>query len=374
MTSMVLPSYQHSTLADLMPSIAWHLTDGSAGRSLLPVKNANSYVVVMVDGLGYDLLCSHRDRAPFLASLLDSSDVITSGVPSTTAASLTSLGTGLPPGIHGTVGYSFRYDDDVFNALVWADGVDPHQFQPHDTWFEILEQAGIPVWTVSIAGFATSGLTLSGLRGSRFVGVIDEQAVDHRLDLIAQACSQSPRSLVYTYERRLDHVGHSQGCSSAQWSATLDQIDEWIERLFDQMAEESCLIVTGDHGMVDVPKDRMIMIEDHHELVTDLSLIAGEGRLRQLYTSHPRQVASRWADFMADRAVVLTADEAIAQGWFGPIDGERVRSRLGDVLVAMDDNWATMTWSRPGELTLVGQHGSLTHAEMCVPLVIAYKG
>lgn len=367
---LVMPSYGRSTLAELLPSLAAHLLPQAGSADTLGLPASTRYVLVMVDGLGRELLATNRRRAPFLARLLEGSPELTSAVPSTTATSLTTLGTGLPPGRHGIVGYSFRALGEVINALQWDDRLDPFAFQPHRTWFEVLAAGGVASTTVSLAMFESSGLTLAGLRGGRFVGIKDEADADDRIARVVEASRLGDRSFVYAYERRLDHVGHGAGCESAQWRDTLDTIDAWIEQLRASLDPDTCLVVTGDHGMVDVPPERHILLEDTPGLSGGVDLVGGEGRFRQLYTSRPAEVAVQWARRLGERAVVRRREEAVEQGWFGPVD-DAMADRIGDVLVAMQGDWSVMTWQRPGELNLVGQHASLSGAEMRVPLLVA---
>lgn len=371
-----LPDYGKSTLAEVLPAVAAHLLADSPEavdgcRDVLGIPQADRYVLVMVDGLGHELLAAQRFRAPYLGTLLDDAIGLTSAVPSTTATSLSTIGTGLVPGRHGIVGYAFRAQDEfILNALTWDDRIDPVSFQPEPTWLERLgHDPQIAVSTVSLAKFERSGLTQAALRGSQFFGLNDEADADYRIKQIVAASQSGQRSLVYAYERRLDHAGHSLGCGSAEWSQTLDEIDAWIEQLRSALDPQTCLLVTGDHGMVDVPSNHQVIIEDTPILAKELDLIGGEGRLRQLYTERPQEVATRWQRWFGERAIVRTRDQAIEEGWFGTVD-LRVRDRIGDVLVAALDDWAIMTLTRPGELTLVGQHGSLTPEEMRVPLLI----
>ncbi len=369
MTHLLLPDYGRSTLLEVLPAIAAHLVPDLPGaRDVFGLPQADRYVWVMVDGLGWELLNQQRARAPYLAGLLDDGWQLTSAVPSTTATSLTSLGTALSPGRHGIVGYSFRAIGEVINALTWDDRIDPLTFQPNQTWLELLSAHEVAVSTVSLAGFEVSGLTRAALRGTRFVGLADEHDDDVRIDQVVAASRQGERSLVYAYERRLDHAGHGSGCQSETWRETLDRIDAWLEHLRGALDPETCVLITGDHGMVDVPSDHQIILEDVPGLASGLGLVGGEGRLRQLYADRPDEVAAGWRRRLGERAVVRLRDEAIEEGWFGPVD-QVMRDRIGDVLVAMRGNWAVMTMARPGELTLVGQHGSLSPEEMCVPLL-----
>ena len=80
------------------------------------------------------------------------------GVPSTTATSLTSLGTGLTPGSHGLVGFTARVPgtDQLLNHLFWDADVDPLEWQPHPTAFATLAAAGVSVTVVNKREFRGS--------------------------------------------------------------------------------------------------------------------------------------------------------------------------------------------------------------------------
>ncbi|WP_231920112.1 alkaline phosphatase family protein [Microlunatus soli] len=369
---MIRPAYQRSTLADLMPSIGARL--GVPGCStIIELPDADRFVVVLVDGLGWHLLRRAVRNAGYLTSLMGEARPITSGVPSTTATSLTCLGTGLAPGEHGLVGYTSRVPEtrEVLNSLYWDAPVVPEEYQPRQTMFERAAAAGVAVSSVSPSHFATSGLTAAAQRGADFVGFTARASDRDRADLIGRAARRGSRSLVYAYERDLDHAGHAHGCESPDWLDVLTLIDRRLGLLRERLPEDVAMIITGDHGMIDIRQDHRITAEDEPELMIGVDAIAGEGRFRQLYVDHdnPRLVAARWADLLGDRAWVRTREDAIDDGWFGAVD-DRVLERYGHVLVAMRDDWAIMTDTQPRESGLVGMHGSLTPAEMTVPLLV----
>lgn len=369
---MIRPAYQRSTLADLLPSIGCRL--GVPGCSdIIEVPDGDRFVVVLVDGLGWHLLRRAVRSAGFLTSLMSQARPITSGVPSTTATSLTCLGTGLTPGEHGLVGYTSRLPDTgrVFNALYWDAPIDARHYQPQQTIFERAALAGVAVSSVSPAQFANSGLTAAAQRGADFIGFTPRADDRQRIDAIVEAAGRGDRSLVYAYERDLDHAGHAHGCESPDWLDVLTLIDRRLGALRERLPDEVTMIITGDHGMIDIRPEHRITAEDEPELMIGVDAIAGEGRFRQLYVDHdnPRLVAARWADLLGDRAWVRTREDAIDDGWFGPVDS-RVIERYGHVLVAMRDDWAIMTETQPREFGLVGMHGSLTPAEMTVPLLV----
>ena len=92
-------------------------------------------------GTGFkDILLKLEEKAevPLQASLLGDARPLTVGVPSTTVTSLGSLGTGLPPGQHGMVGYTSRVPStgEILNALTWESDLVARAYQPKATFFE----------------------------------------------------------------------------------------------------------------------------------------------------------------------------------------------------------------------------------------------
>jgi hypothetical protein len=368
-TAPAIPRYGESTLADLLPSLGAHL--GVPGtKDVLGIAPAARYMVVLVDGLGARQLAEYSQQAPFLASLGERT--ITSGVPSTTATSITSLGTGLAPGRHGIAGYSFWYPQarQVLQTLRWPAAIDGLDVQPQLTYFERLEQAGVRTAAIAPSHFAGSGLTTAALRGPSFLPVPDESDHERRLALALQAATAGERTLGYFYERQLDHAGHEHGLGSPAWLRELAAADALVARLRGVLPDDVRMVITGDHGMMNVPRNNRVVVEDVPGLMDGVYALAGEGRLRQLMTRAPDVVAQRWRDLMGERAWVRTRDEAIAEGWFGDV-APRLAGRFGDVLVAMADDGAVLTRTLPRELQLVGMHGSLTDAELTVPLLVA---
>ncbi|OYO22212.1 hypothetical protein CGZ93_08705 [Enemella dayhoffiae] len=364
---MLRPAYGGGSLADLLPAVGARLgLAHSVDRVGLP--EGQRWVLLLVDGLGDLLLAEAEDSAPYLAGLRGRT--LTCGVPSTTVTSLTSLGTGLAPGGHGMAGYLCRVPEtnEILNALIWNSAVKPLDFQNQPTVFERSRAAGIATTSVSPARFEGSGLTSAALRGPEFHGV-DEADEEQRINETVAAAMRGERSLVYSYERELDHTGHTLGVAHPQWLQHLTRIDALCARLRAELPAEVRLVITGDHGMIDVPGRNFLVVEEEPSLLAGTTGFAGEGRLRQLYTDEPTALARRWADRLGDHAWVRTRDEAIDEGWFGPVS-DRVRRRFGDVLVAMRTDWAVMSRNLPRELELVGMHGSLTPVEMTVPLLI----
>ncbi len=311
----------------------------------------------------------YRHAAPFLSSLV--STPATCGVPSTTATSLTSLGTGLTPGQHGLVGFTARVPgtDTLLNHLLWDRDVDPLAWQPHQTAFGMLAAEGVRVTTVNKREFRGSGLTVASARGAEFVGA---DKVGERIAAALAAARGGP-SLTYLYDGDLDWTGHKHGVASTAWLQQLAMVDAEAEQLRDALPSSVRLIVLADHGMVDSPLSSRIDVDDRLELRDGVTLVGGEARFRHLYCRRGAtdEVAGTWGEILGDRATVLTREQAGARGWFGPVDAG-VTQRIGDVVVACHGDTAVIsTADFPYENTLVGLHGSLTSDEMLIPILIA---
>jgi hypothetical protein len=352
----------YPSLADLLPAVGAQLAvPGLEDRiGLVP---AQRWVVVLVDGLGWHLVWRHLAQAGYLAQLIGQARRLHTGLPSTTATSLTSLWTGQPPGQHGILGFSF--------AISGASRLTLPLFarRPIPTAPSLLDrlvEAGVAVSCVVPSAHVGSGLTLMGTRAAQVVGVEIED-VPERVRAAAQAARAGQRSVVYFYEPRLDQAGHKYGVDSDQWLVALAQVDDTLERLRAGLDDEVRLLITGDHGGLD-PDDR-VDIDADPALVQDVRLVGGEARFRHLYTANPLPVRRRWRDRLGERAWVGTRDEAVRTGWFGPVQ-PNYRDRIGDVVVVAQAGLALLTRTFPAEYHLVGMHGAATPEECQVPLLI----
>ena len=374
MSSFVAPAYGGRSLGDVIPAVARALgrplagAEPTVGPELPP---AASYVLFLVDGLGANLLRRYAHAAPYLSSLLDDQEPATAGVPSTTAVSLTSLGTALTPGGHGLVGFTSRIPgtDRLLNALQWSKDVDPIEWQPHPTAFQRLVEGGVAATVVNKREFAGSGLTVASQRGADYLGA---DRVGERI-AAALSVSRQPVSLTYLYDGDLDWTGHRYGVASAPWLQQLSMIDAEAEQLRDALPPSTRLLVVADHGMVDSPPEHRIDVDDRLELRDGVALLGGEARFRHLYCARGAlaDVVATWREVLGERAEVMTRDEAIGRGWFGRVT-PGVLPRLGDVVVASyADHAVVSTADFPYENTLVGLHGSLTPDEMLIPLLVS---
>lgn len=373
------PLYGTKSIAEVLTSSAAALgVPGFSNQLQLP--STHRVCVVLADGLGRSLLKQKASHTPLLRSVIAAGQRsvpqwIDSAFPSTTAASLASLGTGLAAGQHGMVGYDVLDpgQDKVVNLLGnWDPQVDPALWQPNATVFERVA-AELDVVTVSLPQFGNSPMTQAALRGSRFIGGTSLHA---RTAAAAEAMSGGGRSLMYFYVNELDKAGHRYGCQSDRWEHQLEELDSTVKRLSATLPAGTTILLTGDHGMLDVPASQRIDYAADASLVAGVRHTAGEPRMVHLYLepdateAHRDSLVDAWRRRFGERIWVFTRDQAVAAGLFGDVLPE-VAPRIGDIMIAARDTLALYDTrrARPASLEVVGQHGSLTRAEREVPLL-----
>ncbi|MEP6562355.1 MAG: nucleotide pyrophosphatase/phosphodiesterase family protein, partial [Nakamurella sp.] len=335
--AIAAPRYDDGWLGSVLPGVA-ALFGVDTGRPALALPPADRVCVVVIDGLGQRQLEQATGDAPFLASLLWGGRTLVAGCPSTTATSMASFATGRPPGQHGLVGYEVMDPDRgvLLNELRWEPPTDPLRWQPYPTVFQALEAAGVAVVKIGNPEFDGSGLTQAALRGGRFIGA---DQLHTRVDLAVQVLAEPGPGLVYLYWGDVDGAGHRCGWQSRQWRKALRLADRGLARLAAKLGRGTLLLITADHGMVDVPHGRRMDLAEYPDLAQQLLVLGGEGRFAQAYCrpgcseADAQALAAAFRDVIGDRALVRTRAAAIADGWFGPVD-DRVLGRIGDVLVA----------------------------------------
>jgi hypothetical protein len=357
-------------LADVLTSSLASLT--GAGNALgLPA--AATAVVVLADGLGVSSLRARAGHARFLTGHLGKTDVVDGVFPATTAAGIASLTTGTAPGTHGLVGYKVldAANDRIVNQLTgWDAGMEPLTWQNQPTVFENAVAAGIPSFAVGPKRFTASGFSQAVLRGATYVPA---ETIAERFSAARVICDAEPRALIYLYVPELDINAHAHGWESDRWLAQLEALDSEMARFAGSLRQGDGLLLTADHGVVDVPAAKQVLFDTVPELVLGVRHIGGDPRCLQLYTEtgvDTDALAEIWRSVEGERAWIFTRAQAVAQGLFGAVRPEAL-DRIGDVIVAARKLIAYYDSREPNQSarSMIGQHGSLTDEELRVPLI-----
>ena len=351
----VRPQYDGAWIGGIVPAVL----DG-ASASWLPdaVDGARGALLLTIDGLGWEMVTCHREHLPHISAM--AGGPITSAVPSTTSAGLTSIATGAPPAVHGLAGYRIRVAGEPLNVLGWSahHGPDPRSVQPVPPFL------GRDVPVVTRAEFRHSGFTEAHLRDVPLIGWTTTAAlVEHCRRLVS-----GDRPLVYAYYDGVDKVAHEYGLHDDFLAAELRSTDRLVGDLLDALPSDWVLLVTADHGQVHVEPGDALTMGAVHPMVHAYS---GEGRFRTLHARHgaAAELAAACQESFGDRAWVFTRDQLFDEGWLGPGGSLTVRGRVGDVVCAARDAVIFLDPDAPHEAGMRSHHGSLTAAEMLVPLL-----
>lgn len=376
MTAPLLPEYGRRSLAEVLPALLAAI--GVPGPApALTVPPARAAALLLVDGLGSELLRRHAADAPFLASLPDAGP-LTSGFPSSTSIGLASLGTGVPPGSHGLLGLSLLADGELLDTLRWTaqggrtdlrERLVPEEIQPVPTVLERAEAAGVAVSVVTLREFDGSGLTRAALRGGRFQGTY---ALGDLAAGVLTAVTGPGKQLCYGYHRDLDAMGHLHGPGSLPWRLQLAQVDRLAQVVAERLPPDAVLAITGDHGMVAV--DRKYDADTDPVLADGVAQLSGDPRARHVHVRPGalEDVLATWRGVLGDGAWVVPGAQAVADGWFGLPVAPHARDRIGDVVVAARGGTAVIRSRMERFISrMPGQHGSLTADEQFVPLLVA---
>ena len=320
-------------------------------------------VVLLVDGMGWNQLRAREHLAPTLAGLAGST--ITSVAPTTTATALTSLSTGTCPGEHGVVGSRMDMGTSVMNTLRWGDERGdlrrvhaPADVQPCQPFM------GVRVPVVSKAELEDTGFTEAHLRGSRPAGWRAASSIPVIVgELLAQG-----EPLVYAYYDGLDKVAHERGFGP-YYDAELRACDNLVADLIDALPVGTALYVTADHGQVHVGDN---IVRPPVELMRLVRRQSGEGRFRWLHAREgaERELLAAATDLFGDVAWVVSRDQVVDEGWFGPVVRAPALRRLGDVALVPFTDISFDDPADGGHFVLQCRHGSMTAAEVEVPLLV----
>jgi hypothetical protein len=310
--------------------------------------------------------------AEVLAGRLGRLTELTSAFPSTTPTSLVSLSTGVLSGAHGVLGFTLNIPGTrrVLNHVEWRDDPDPLEWQPVPTLFARAAAAGVPVRVLVRSEFIGSGLTTAAYRGAEFVATLDEELPDRML-----AALRDGPGLVYGYHSALDTAAHLHGIDSPQWMEAASVVDGLVARLVHGLPEGAALLVTADHGGLDVPADCRFEVDADPRLSDGVAVMAGEPRVRYLHTmpGATADVLAAWRETLGPAARVLSRGEAVGAGLFGPVPEEHL-ARIGDVVVVCRDRYAVIGSGEGSTIgRLVAFHGADTPVETAIPLIVATR-
>ena len=346
---------------------------GKENRLGLP--KAKSACVILVDGLGAANIRYRAGHANFLASQLANDGTIMAGFPSTTVTSLVSFSTGLKAGQHAMVGYQV-YDRKRASNVNLLTGIgsaaEAQDWQSHKTVSEVAAENSIDCYFIGPAEYENSGFTNATMRGAKYVAA---KTLDNRVAAAKKILVAKESALVYLYVPELDQRAHAHGAKSGQWVEKLEDLDLAVRQLTAALPGNVGVLLTADHGIVDVAHERQIYLDELN--INGLVSVGGDPRVLFLYLddqhtdlANTQSCIQSIQEFVGKRAFVVARDDLIAQGWYGQVSDE-ARDRMPDIFVIAHGEVALYhrEFAKPKSMQMIGQHGAISDDELFVPLL-----
>lgn len=336
----------------------------------LGFKSATRVCVVLVDGLGSENIRAGAGHAPFLNAALKDSKSINTVFPTTTAAAITSFGVGTAPSRHGVFGYSVyeRSTGMVRNLLSgWDEHFKPSTFVTQPSVASLAHEHGVKAFTVGPAEYSGSGFTNLNMAGAEYRPA---RSFAERVSETRAILTSKQKSLTYLYFPELDSTAHAFGVNSMAWLTKLEDLDAALKDLVSELPAGTAVVLTADHGVVDVPSENQIMLDELE--IERLVAVTGDPRNTFIYFEPGTDIslaALQLTERLGDRVMVCSPEEIKNQGWF---ESEISNSEyLPDLFLISNPGFACYHrgFAKPQSLKMIGQHGGISQAELSVPLL-----
>lgn len=332
------------------------------------LRKVESACVVMVDGLGVENIAFAAGHMKFLGK--QSLNAIRCAFPSTTASSLVSFATGDRPGVHNFVGYQVQKNGEPLNLLTGLTANAAKALQHRVTVSEKAKASGLECYFIGPPEYENSGFTNATMREATYVA---EKEISQRVSRAVALLMTQKRCLIYLYIPELDQTAHRYGSRSMQWLQRAEDVDSELSRLVDQTPKRAGILVTADHGIVDVPTTNHIYLDDLDFDWTVVQSFGGDPRSRYLYLTEPSLTSSvrqTLTDKLGVDVHVCELQDLVDSGWLANPSAE-ARSLLPQLFLIAKTSVAIYhrSFSKPQSMKMIGQHGSISDAETRVPLV-----
>jgi hypothetical protein len=402
------PLYDSYCFSRLPATVKYLLLGGDADRARALPADAyaglppryDTVVLLFIDAFGWHFFEKFADDYPFLKRFRHEGRAtpITSQFPSTTAGHVTCIHTGVPVGQSGIFEWfyyepraggviaplPFCYAGDKQRDTLKQEGLTAADLFPPGTLYQDLAGQGVASYVFQHSDYTPSTYSDYAFRGAEKVSSFKTLA-EGLTNLVHQlrAPSDAAKRYFFLYTDGIDHLGHKYGPDSDQFAAEVDAVFTLLERLFYQKAagriDNALVMMTADHGQVCVDPRRTVYVNRLPELSGletylrrnphDGKPIKFGGSCRDLFLYVEDEALAEVHDKLrravGERGEVWRVDDLLREGFFGPAPSERLRKRLGNLVVLPYDG-ESVYWYEEGRFDMhyLGHHGGLTPAEM----------
>ncbi len=361
-------------------------------------RGIRKVAVILIDGFGYDMFLKSCKYSEFFKKFVENGIVapITSGFPSTTAASITTMNTGLTPQEHGLLEWLlyFKEIDKTINTLPFTSMEDkpltkkynPKILYQGDTIFKRFGSDKVPIYTIANKQIANSDYNLLFKSGNTYITHFKNSDLAIRLRVALE--KEKRRSYFYSYISSVDSSIHALGPSTEESEAEILSVshaleDGLIKKIDKKTAAETLVIITADHGHTLLnPKDTIYLnkyrkLNDYYERGKNGKIIPPTGSPRDVFLHIKSGKLEEAEELLNDKlskvAKVMKIKDAIESGLFGYGKlNKNFANRAGNLLILPHKNKSIWYEHIKGEkFDKIGMHGGLSKEEMLIPLAAA---
>ncbi len=401
---IVAPRYQDYCFTNLHQAIINLLTndkgDQKLPQSVFPKGDFSHVFLILVDSLGY--LSFKKFQKYFTLPEGTIISPITSIFPSTTAAALASFSTGLFPQEHGLFEWRLYLPEvgDIIKTLPFCldgsrqqDQLETLGFNPEKIFFkkptiyQKLLKKRVTCFSFNHQDYYKSAFARIAQNGAKLIPFTNLSELLTTLNkTIIRATEKHSKTFSYVYLDSLDFIGHKYGPQSPYFETELAQIALMISKfliknLKESLQSKSLLLITADHGQIQVNPQKTIYLNRFYKLKKVLAQnangkpILATGGPRDIFLHLKKGEKNNTIKYLKEklnaRADVYDTSQVLKKGWFGnsAVSSKKFQDRLGDVLVLPKKEGTV--WLDDGEKKIdkLGHHGGLSAEEMIIPLI-----
>jgi hypothetical protein len=398
-TRFMRPLYDGYGFAQIPQTIRYCLTDSEQkgvpfGERDDLYQKYDAVVLLFVDAFGWRFFEKYHQRSPFLRRAVEQGVVskLTSQFPSTTAAHVTTIHTGMPVGASGV--YEWYYYEPLLDRMIApllfsfagdnerdtlaSTGVTARALYPAQTLYQELQPHGVDSVVFQHLSYAHSPYSKTVTNGARMVPY---RTLPEALVNLGQLLDRQKRKAYYfLYVDTIDTICHRYGPDSAQTAAEIEAFLAVMELIFQQHCagkQRTLFLLTADHGQIAIDPATTIYINQRFpQILPYLATnragqpLAPAGSSRDMFLhikdAHLDQAQAFLQQALAGRAEIYRVQELIEQGFFGTTSPSAAfMSRVGN-LVILPYEHETVWWYEAGrfEQKFYGSHGGLSRDEM----------
>jgi predicted AlkP superfamily pyrophosphatase or phosphodiesterase len=282
------------------------------------------------------------------------------------------LSLALRPGQHPFIGYQVfdRIQGKVMNLLSGMNEEQGSELRSgFDTADELAGRANVAFTFIGPAAYETSGFTASFLPSASYAAA---QSVADRFNHAAKRLAVKGREVIYLYVPELDQIAHANGWQHLSWASQLEEIDALAKNLASHLLHNHALVLTADHGVIDVDISQHIYLEEIFEC-DEIVAVAGDTRALYLYLkaeAHLEEIQIGLQTALAKRAVAVTPKQLRDEGYWPEFSD--LASRFEPDLVVLATTKVALyhrDFAKPQSLKMIAHHGSVSAEELVVPLI-----